>query len=154
MTAAMKAIIDATEGPDGAAAAYRLDDQIGFLLRRATQRHLSIFSARLPDLTPTQLAVLAKLHEQGPASQNQLGRETAMDAATVKGVIDRLARRGLVATRPSAEDRRRLRVSLTEEGRALFADAAGEGLAISQATLAPLAPDDRRRLIDLLRRIA
>ena len=69
---------------------YMLDEQVGFLLRRVSQRHLGIFAERIPDLTATQFAALAKLCEVGPVSQNELGRRTAMDAATIKGVIDRL----------------------------------------------------------------
>ena len=99
---------------------YRLDDAVGFLLRRANQRHLSVFGAVIPEVTTTQLAALARLFELGPMSQNQLGRVTAMDAATIKGVVGRLVNRRLVATVPSAEDRRRLIVDLTPEGRALF----------------------------------
>ena len=99
---------------------YRLDDAVGFLLRRANQRHLSVFGAVIPEVTTTQLAALARLAELGPMSQNQLGRVTAMDAATIKGVVGRLVMRRLVATVPSEEDRRRLIVDLTPEGRALF----------------------------------
>ena len=47
-------------------------------------------------------AVLAKLTETGPCAQNVLGRLTAMDVATIKGVIDRLTARGL--TLPPAAD--------------------------------------------------
>ena len=137
-----------------AAADYRLDAQVGYLLRRATQRHLAIFASRLPSLTPTQFAALARLHELGPLSQNLLGRETAMDASTIKGVIDRLAARGLVATAPDPEDRRRLVVSPTAEGRALFEGVAAEALAISAETLAPLTPAERRQILTLLARLA
>lgn len=146
--------------PEGAASAaspaddYRLEGHVGHLLRRANQRHLALFAAAIPELTPRQFAALAKLHQEGPASQNQLGRATAMDAATVKGVIDRLAKRGLVATAASEEDRRRLIVSLTEKGRAMFADLAARAFEVTEATLAPLDAADRRRLIDLLSRIA
>jgi cobyrinic acid a,c-diamide synthase len=66
---------------------YVLDDQIGFVLRRVTQRHLAIFSDAIPEVTTTQFAALAKLAELGPLSQNHLGRVTAMDAATIKGVV-------------------------------------------------------------------
>ena len=90
---------------------YRLDDQIGYVLRRVTQRHLAIFAAAIPEVTTTQFAVLARLTETGPLSQNQLGRATAMDAATIKGVVDRLARLGLVATTADPVDRRRLTVT-------------------------------------------
>ena len=75
---------------------YRLQDQIGFVLRKAHQRHVSIFAARIADLTPPQFAALAKLHDVGETSQNQLGSMVAMDAATIKGVIERLKARGLV----------------------------------------------------------
>ena len=87
-----------------------------------TQRHLAIFAAAIPEVTTTQFAVLARLIETGPVSQNQLGRATAMDAATIKGVVDRLARLGLVTTAADPADRRRLTVALTDAGTALYAD--------------------------------
>jgi MarR family transcriptional regulator, lower aerobic nicotinate degradation pathway regulator len=84
---------------------YVLDDQIGFILRQVSQRHAVIFARDIgADLTPTQWAALSKLVEVGPCSQNQLGRLTAMDVATIKGVIDRLTARGLTET--SADPRR------------------------------------------------
>ena len=62
---------------------YILERQVGFILRQVSQRHTSIFAAKIgDDLTPTQWATLAKLLERGPCSQNLLGRQTAMDAAT------------------------------------------------------------------------
>src|ERR1700759_4172507 len=79
--------------------AYVLDEQIGFILRQVSQRHAVIFARGIgADLTPTQWAALAKLAESGPCSQNALGRLTAMDVATIKGVIDRLTMRGLTET--------------------------------------------------------
>ena len=132
---------------------YRLDEQVGFLLRRVNQRHLSVFAEVIPEVTTTQLAALAKLAELGPMSQNQLGRATAMDAATIKGVVGRLVTRRLVTTVPSAEDRRRLMVELTPEGRVLFDDLRRRGLEATQRTLAPLAPAERERFLTLLRRL-
>ena len=32
---------------------YDLDAQVGFLLRRATQRHLALFARQIPTLTST-----------------------------------------------------------------------------------------------------
>src|SRR5499427_2942822 len=96
---------------------YILDEQIGFILRQVWQRHAMIFARDIGiNLTPTQWAALAKLLETGPCSQNQLGRLTAMDVATIKGVIDRLTARGLTETSPDPEDGRRLLVSLTRAG--------------------------------------
>ena len=72
---------------------------------------------KIGDLTPPQFAALAKLADVGETSQNQLGSLIAMDAATVKGVIDRLKARGLVELTSHDVDKRRLMVSLTVEGR-------------------------------------
>jgi DNA-binding MarR family transcriptional regulator len=58
---------------------------VGFLLRQVNQRHTGLFASLIGDeTTPTQWAVLARLMEAGASSQNALGRQTAMDAATVR----------------------------------------------------------------------
>ena len=133
---------------------YRLDDQIGFVLRRVTQRHLAIFAAAIPEVTTTQFAVLARLLETGPQSQNHLGRATAMDAATIKGVVGRLAKLGYVDTAADPDDRRRLTVTLTDVGAALFKARAATALQVSADTLAPLSPEERITLKALLARLA
>ena len=132
---------------------YRLDNQIGYILRRVSQRHLSIFAAAIPEVTTTQFAVLARLAEIGPVSQNQLGRSTAMDAATIKGVVDRLAKQGYVATAADPADRRRLTVRLTDVGAALFTGRIATALDVSVDTLAPLSTEEARLLRDLLLRL-
>ena len=121
---------------------YVLDDQIGFVLRRVTQRHLALFSDALPELTTTQFATLAKLAELGPLSQNHLGRVTAMDAATIKGVVDRLRKQGLVETSSNLEDKRRLTVQLTAKGAQLFEETWATALQVTERTVAPLSDDD------------
>lgn len=137
------------------AAPFRLDAQVGFLLRKAQQRHAVIFQERMAfSLTPTQFAAMAKLGEMGGVSQNELGRQTAMDAATIKGVVDRLRARGMVATNADPSDRRRAIVSLTEAGRAALAEAARAGREITEETLRPLSESERARLLALLARLA
>jgi len=139
---------------DGNADTYRLNEQVGFILRRASQRHLTIFADHIGDLTSTQFAVLAKLYEAGPISQNELGRQTAMDGATIKGVIDRLRNRGYVETRPDPNDRRRIFVELNEAGRKNYQDCVDAAYVISQKTLAPLSQKEAAVFLNLLRKIA
>jgi len=129
---------------------YRLQDQVGFVLRKANQRHLAIFSAHIGDLTPPQFAALAKLAEVGETSQNQLGTLVAMDAATIKGVIDRLKARGLVDVRNHDEDRRRIVVSLTEEGREAVERLVPSARAVTEETLSPLTAREAATLMRLL----
>lgn len=129
---------------------YELEAQVGFLLRRANQRHLGLFAGHIPDLTATQFAALVKLCALGPISQNALGRETAMDAATIKGVIDRLRRRGLVASRPDPDDQRRIRLEATPAGQEVCGALIPDARAATRDTLAPLSPGEAGTFLRLL----
>jgi MarR family transcriptional regulator, lower aerobic nicotinate degradation pathway regulator len=133
---------------------YVLDDQAGFLMRVAMQRHTSIFTSRMIEsLTQTQFAALAKLYEVGPCSQNHLGRLIYLDAATIKGVVDRLHVRGFVTALNDLKDRRRRAVALTERGRRVTEAAMVVAAEITAATLAPLTTDEQRQIAKLLRKL-
>ena len=143
----------ALKAQNGDAPDYLLDNQVGHLLRRAHQRHTAIFQATIDDaqLTPLQFAAVMKLHDVKETSQNHLGRLTAMDAATMQGVIKRLIARNLIARRPDPDDRRRLLLTLTEDGTALVDVATARGHRISDETLEPLSPAERQTFLNLLR---
>ena len=133
---------------------YKLDDQIGYLLRLASQRHAAIFQAHaIENLTPTQFTTLLRVSEQGRVSQNHLGRLAAMDVATIKGVVDRLRAKGLTQSGTDPSDKRRTMISLTDKGEALIADLVRIGKAISANTLEPLTDAERQTLIKLLRKV-
>ncbi len=142
------------KGVKPAKSGYVLDEQIGFILRQVWQRHTAIFAREIgTNLTPTHWAALSKLAESGPCSQNQLGRLTAMDVATIKGVIDRLSARGLTETSADPADGRRLLVSLTRAGQQLAEKLAPNALAITRETLAPLDAREREMLMGLLNKL-
>lgn len=142
-------------GPVDGIDAYRLTDQIGHILRRASQRHTTIFSnAMLDGLTPTRFAALAMLRERGSLSQNELGRLTAMDIATITGVVRWLVQQGFVKVGPYPNDSRRNLLELTGKGRCLLEKAIPLGQEISLKTLEPLTAREAERLIELLRKIA
>ena len=133
---------------------YRLQEQVGFILRKAHQRHVAIFAAHIGDMTPPQFAALAKLNDVGETSQNQLGALIAMDAATIKGVIDRLKVRGLVEVGKHEVDKRRLMVGLTEAGHAAIARLVPLAERITAETLAPLSPREVATFLKLLAKIS
>lgn len=133
---------------------YELSEQVGFILRQAMQRHVSIFGEIMGnDLTPTQWAVLSRLYQDGGSSQNLLGRQTAMDAATIKGVVDRLLKRKLVQTKPDPEDGRRMIVELTGLGADYTRKLLPKAEAVTRETLAPLATGQRATLLALLKQL-
>jgi DNA-binding MarR family transcriptional regulator len=118
------------------------------------QRHTSIFTGRMVEgLTQTQFAALAKLHEVGPCSQNHLGRLIYLDAATITGVVDRLALRGFVSALNDPKDRRRRAVALTDRGREATEAAIKVAADITAATLTPLTPDEQRTIARLLKKL-
>ncbi len=135
--------------------AYKLDEQVGFLLRLASQAHTALFAEMAPlDLTPTQFAALARLAELGTCSQNELGRRTAMDVATIKGVVDRLRAKGLVTVTPDPGDRRRTMLAIPDEQKALAQTLHEAGTRITKATLAPLENAEQKELVRLLKKLA
>ena len=135
---------------------YILERQVGHLLRCAHQRHTAIFQRRIGDrhLTPVQFAALVKLYDLGEVSQNQLGRNTAMDASTMQGVIKRLASRGLIQRKADPNDRRRLLLNLSEEGKKVVELAIPSGLIITNSTLSPLSEDEKKTFVELLAKIS
>lgn len=136
-------------------AKYVLDRQVGFLMRRAQQRHIAIFQQMIGagGPTPTQFAALSKLAASKEVSQNQLGRLTAMDPATIKGVITRLAERGLVERLPDPGDQRRILIRLSEAGRALMPELFARATEITAATLQPLSDKEAQQLQLLLAKL-
>jgi Transcriptional regulators len=133
---------------------YQVDQQIGFFLRQANQRHVAIFTSLIGDrLTTTQWAALTKLRQIQPCSQNQLGRETAMDVATIKGVVDRMVKRGFIRTEPDPNDGRRLILSLTETGQAVIDRNLAAAVEVTEKTLEPLTSGERMMLLELIRKI-
>lgn len=135
---------------------YDLDAQAGFLLRRAHQRHTALFANGMAaaDLTPMQFSALVRVVALGRATQNHLGRLVATDPATIQGVVRRLEARGLVQRLPDPADRRTTVLAPTAAGLDLAAAAIPAARAITEATLAPLRPDERRQFLQLLSKVA
>jgi DNA-binding MarR family transcriptional regulator len=121
---------------------YQLSGQVGYNLRRANQRHVAIFAKHVDGLTPTQFAVLARLCESGALSQNKLGRLTAMDSATIKGVVGRLRDKGLVQSSPDQNDQRLRLIALTSQGRDAFDAAVEQALAARVETVENLTEEE------------
>jgi DNA-binding MarR family transcriptional regulator len=76
-----------------------------------------------------------------------------MDVATIKGVLERLVKRGYAEISPDPVDRRRVLVALTPSGRDAYERAVATARKVSAETLEPLAPEDREMLLRLLKRL-
>ncbi len=101
--------------------ASNVEDRVLRALRRITRatdihsRHL----AQRHQLTGPQLVCLHQLRRDGELTPSVLSRRVSLSQATVTGILDRLAARGLLTRVRSESDRRRVMLTLTAAGEAL-----------------------------------
>lgn len=147
---------DRSRSPCAEGSGFQLDEQIAHLLRRAHQRASSLFQGQLAqyELTPAQYFALTRLREKRRLSQNQLGRETAMDPATIQGVVQRLAARGFIDRKPDPLDRRRMVLELTDSGRKLSEGLIEAASRVNHEVLSPLQKEEQDAFIRLLGKLA
>jgi MarR family transcriptional regulator, lower aerobic nicotinate degradation pathway regulator len=131
---------------------YDIENSIGFLLAKAHQRGVALFTEEIGryDLTPPQFGVMAFLWQHDGLTQSELTEKTQIDRTTIGGLIDRMARSGLVERRPHPQDRRAHLIFLTDYGKGL----APELTSIANQTLdrftAGLTDQDKQQLIRML----
>lgn len=106
------------------------------------------------DTTLPRFDILAQLERHdGPMSMGDLSRRLMVSNGNVTGLIDRLAREGLVNRTPSPEDRRVQMVSLTPDGGKFFAKIAEDHRDWVGAMMAGLSADEMKSLYVLLARL-
>jgi len=132
-----------------------VEDRVLRALRRIT-RATDIHSRRLAQqhqLTGPQLVCLRQMRTDGELTPSVLSRRVSLSQATVTGILDRLAARGLLTRVRSESDRRRVMLALTPEGERV-ADSAPSALQQRFADrLAILLPDERSHIADVLEQI-
>jgi len=100
-------------------------------------------------LSPAQCHVLHLIEPGRPLPMRQLAETLSCDASNVTGLVDRLEERGLVARRPSAQDRRVKELQLTPAGTRLRASLLRRMSAQSHP-LSRLSGHQQRELVDIL----
>ncbi len=81
-------------------------------------RHVEVALAPL-DLSPAQYRMLVQI-ARGTDASSSLAQKLAVSAPSVTAVVDVLVQRGAVERAHSAEDRRRIALALTDDGRSLL----------------------------------
>lgn len=134
--------------PEGLGA--RIGGQLYLAHRYA--RALTNRALRTHRLELRHLGVLSCLAEAGPLSQRALVDRLQLDKSSMVYIVDELERQGLAARHKDERDRRSYAVSITSSGRARLAAAENTAEEVMTDLLAPLSPDERRQLHDLLTR--
>ena len=134
---------------------FVLEGQAGHLFRRAHQRARALFAEVMGEsgITTRQFAALVKIREHGPVSQNMLGRLSAMDPATIQGVVWRLEARNLVMRAPDPTDRRRMLLRLTPLGERAVTQAIEKAGPLNEVLLMSLTAAEREMFLTMLKRL-
>ncbi|WP_417362114.1 MarR family winged helix-turn-helix transcriptional regulator [Gallaecimonas pentaromativorans] len=104
-------------------------------------------------LSGTEFDVLATLKRAGqPVTPTELYQSAMLSSGAMTARLDKLEGRGLVQRSPSADDRRSLKVALTDAGQALIDRAVVVHLANEAQLLAPLSVAEQGQLAELMRR--
>lgn len=94
-------------------------DQVLISLRKII-RAIDLHSKRLEresGLTGPQLLLLQLIANSGEVTAGVIAREVSLSQATVTSIIDRLERKGLLQRERNTDDKRKVMVSLTTEGK-------------------------------------
>jgi DNA-binding MarR family transcriptional regulator len=101
----------------------KLDEHVCFLLDVATRRLTKFYNRRLRQfgITYNHLFILTCLWEQEGVNVKDLAQQLCLDSSSLTGHLDRMERTALIVRQDDPNDRRAVRVFLTEKGRHLKA---------------------------------
>ena len=118
-------------------------------------REIGLLDEHLPasDLSLAEARVLYELAQQAGQTAAEIGRRLTMDKAHLSRILARFRTRGYVSSRPDPAHRKRLILSLTDAGRAAFAQLDAGTRAQMEAMLTPLGQDKQQRLFSAMREI-
>jgi DNA-binding MarR family transcriptional regulator len=132
------------------------DDTVAFLLSKLGFVSRAGFAAALAPLgfEPRHAGLLRAVAAHEGRSQQALGQALGFAPSRIVALVDDLEARGLVERHLNPKDRRAREIHLTPAGREAMRAIAEVGLRHEADVCAPLSPDERRTLLQLLRRIA
>lgn len=122
-------------------------------LIRATDLH-SKHLVRTAGLTASQVLLLQAINDESLVTSSQLARIISLSQATVTTILDHLEARGLVSRQRSTEDKRKVYISLTEQGRQVLATAPAPLQEHFIEQFRQLQLDEQTTIIDSLQRVA
>jgi len=106
------------------------------------------------ELSMTQAEVVWYLSEKGETTMGELSDHICVSLSAMTGVIDRLVQKGAVSRGRDKKDRRVVNASLTAVGKKLASDMSQVRRAHAIAVLGALDESDRKRLLDIMGKLA
>lgn len=106
------------------------------------------------DLSFTQYLIIKKAQQLGAVSATELARAVELDGGAMTRQLDQLERKGFLRRSPHAQDRRALRIELTEAGHAVWQNTASVcSQRVTNVAQASLSTTEQSQLHDYLERV-
>ncbi|AOK16465.1 MarR family transcriptional regulator [Burkholderia cepacia] len=135
---------------------YQVNDSVGYLMSRVKSVMTNLVTQRTQEelgITGTQASMLFMIAVGKCSTAAELAREYGIDASAVTRLLDRVEKRGLLSRVRSIEDRRVVRLELTDEGRALAERLPPIFRSVLDQVLDGFTPEEVGFLKSMLRRI-
>jgi len=110
-------------------------------------------AARGIELRFTQFLILKRLSALGPMTAGELARSIELDGGAMTRQLDQLEGKGYLRRRPHEQDRRALRIELTDEGQAMTQELINCNDRVVKAAQVSLDETERQQLRDYLTRV-
>lgn len=132
-----------------------LETLLGYNARRTALAVISLFLPRMAvyGLRVVDFSMLSLITHNPGITSRQLCTALNILPPNAVGMINALARRGLVERLPHPRDRRAVGLHLTEGGRQLMAEAERTASALEAEVASRLSKDELKTLIELLRKV-
>jgi DNA-binding MarR family transcriptional regulator len=133
-----------------------IQDDVLVALRRI-MRATSLHSRKLgksAGLTTPQLVVMRAIGDKGLPTASEIARAVSLSQATVTIILNRLEDKQLLTRERSREDRRRVKVQLTEEGKSVLAAAPRPLQESFSARFSALPAWEQHQIVASLERVA
>jgi DNA-binding MarR family transcriptional regulator len=105
-------------------------------------------------LSMQELRLVEFLGDKGPRKMSELAEHLLLAVNSVTSTVDNLEAKGIVRRQRSEEDRRIVRVELTEGGQSVYRGAVEEKQLFLRTMLEALTPDEQEIFMVLFRKIA
>ena len=133
----------------------KLEQCINYLLTGAQHKVFQVMKKELDvyDVTPIQHGVLKCLWEKDLHNPKEIAEKLGIENSTISGILERMEKKGLIVRSIDTNDRRYIRVDLTEEGRSLEKDIDQTVSEVNDKVLEGFSDKDIEMLKSLLNRL-
>lgn len=134
--------------------ADELGQAVQDMMKRFQALHASALNGPHVSLNHQELRVLEFLGQEGPQMMRAVAEHLALAVNSVTTIADGMEQKELIRRQRSEEDRRIVRVELTDHGRDSYEALQSVKREWFCSMLAPLTPVEQQLLIELYRKIA